>query len=406
MSKLQPTSLQPGGGLHDVIVIGGGPAGLRLAYRLASDGCDTVLFDDRTEIGKHKICTGIVSTEAFDRFKLPRSSILNDIRKLKFFSPLGTELEYLHPSLLAHVVDRTAFDRGLAKVASQRGAKIRVGRRVDKVTVNADGVQVEAAAVGKPGERECFGAKIVVIATGVNFRLNKSLGLGLPRDFLSAAQAHIKVKNLDCTLCYVGPNIAPGAFAWVVPLGGEKARLGLMVQGKASHYFDNLLKRITHYRGTEPETIEVDFKPIAQGFVGKTCGNRVIAVGEAAGHVKTTTGGGIYYGLLSAELAAEVVIEALKRRRYDEEFLSQFEERWKEEIYQELNLGYSFRKAFARLSDRQIERLFTLASMNGILPLIRMKAEFDWHAEVLRAVMRYRVIQNALGLKLDNIPKP
>ena len=129
MSKLQPRSLQPGVKLHDVIVVGGGPAGLRLAYRLASDGYDTVLFDDRTEIGKQKICTGIVGTEAFDRFHLPRSSILNEIRKLKFFSPLGNELEYLHPSLLAYVVDRTAFDRGLAESASRQGAKIRVGRR-------------------------------------------------------------------------------------------------------------------------------------------------------------------------------------------------------------------------------------------------------------------------------------
>ena len=178
-----------------------------------------------------------------------------------------------------------------------------------------------------------------------------------------------------------------------------------MVQGKASQYFDNLLERIAHDRGTEPETIEVDFKPIAQGFVGKTCRDRVIGVGEAVGHVKTTTGGGIYYGLLCAELAADVLIEALERRRYDEEFLSQFEKRWKEEIYQELNLGYVFRKAFARLSDRQIERLFSLASMNGILPLIRMKAEFDWHAEVLRAVMRYPVIQKALGVELEEIPE-
>ena len=213
MSKLRPRSLQPGGELHDVIVVGGGPAGLRLAYRLASDGYNTVLFDDRTEIGKRKICTGIVGTEAFDRFQLPRSSILNEIRKLKFFSPLGNELEYLHPSLLAYVVDRSAFDRDLAEIASRQGAKIRVGRRVGKVTVNADGVEVEAAAVEQPGERECFSAKIVVVATGVNFRLNKSLGLGLPRDFLSAAQAHIEVKNLDCTLCYVGPNVAPGHLA-------------------------------------------------------------------------------------------------------------------------------------------------------------------------------------------------
>ena len=129
----------------------------------------------------------------------------------------------------------------------------------------------------------------------------------------------------------------------------------------------------------------------------------MIAVGEAAGQVKTTTGGGIYYGLLCAELAAEVIVEALQCDRCDEGFLVQYEVKWKKEIYRELKLGYLFRKAFAKLSDHEIEKLFSLASLNGIIPLIRVKARFDWHVEVLRSVMRYRVIRKMIGIDLEEI---
>ena len=79
------------------------------------------------------------------------------------------------------------------------------------------------------------------------------------------------------------------------------------------------------------------------------------------------------------------------------------QEKWKRKINRELKLGYSFRKAFAKLSDSEIERLFSLASMNGIMPLVRMTAKFDWHAELLCSVMRYRTIQKLIGIDMQEV---
>jgi len=220
----------------------------------------------------------------------------------------------------------------------------------------------------------------------------------LPTSFLNAAQAHIKVRNLNSTLCYVGRDVAPGAFGWLVPLNADLGRVGLMAEGNVAHYFEKLLCRTAEYIATPRGQIEMNVKPIAQGFTGKTYGHRVIAVGEAAGHVKTTTGGGIYYGLLCADLAAGVIAEALKHDRCGEGCLSIYEERWRNEIEQELRMGYVFRKAFAHLSDRQLEKLFSLAQTNGILPLIRMTVKFDWHAETLRSLARYATIQKILEI--------
>jgi flavin-dependent dehydrogenase len=176
-----------------------------------------------------------------------------------------------------------------------------------------------------------------------------------------------------------------------------------MAEGNVAHFFEKFLRTAAKYIATPLEKIEVSVKPIAQGFAGKTYANRVIAVGEAAGHIKTTTGGGIYYGLLCADLAAEIIRNALLSDRYDERFLSQYEEKWKKEIDQELKLGYVFRKAFGKLSDRQIEGLFSLARTNGILPLVRTTARFDWHAELLCSLARYATIQKIFGMDLSKI---
>ncbi len=384
--------------MRDVIVVGGGPAGLRLAAGLAKAGLDVVLFDERSQIGKRRICTGIIGAEAFHGLDLPRESILNQIQRLKFLSPKGAELEYVHPSLLAYVVDRTAFDQSLAGLARRAGAELRSGAAVKSALREFHRVVVEVRPERRSDSTERIAAKALVLATGVNSRLNRSVGLGLPVSFLNAAQTHLAVEGLDCTRCFAGRAVAPGAFGWLVPLGSGLARLGLMVEGPATQYFQSLAKRVAGFRIEPGQPLEPDFKPIAQRFEGNSFGDRVLAVGEAAGQVKTTTGGGIYYGLLGADVAVECLLEAFHAGRFEAEFLARYQQRWQRRLLGELETGYRYRKLFAKLSDRKIEALFKLAKQNGVIPLVKRRARFDWHANLLDSVSRHGILPKLLGI--------
>jgi len=383
----------------DVVVVGGGPAGLHAAERLAEAGFAVLVLDNRPSIGAGKVCTGIVGAEAFQRWDLPRETVLAEIQTIRFVGPNDTGFVYRHPTVLAYAVRRDQLDEALARQAAARGVVVRTGHRVESLHVESGGVTLEGfrRADGAPFREQ---ARLLVLATGVNFRFHRRLGLGRPLDFLRAAQAHVPVRRpLDSTTCYIGRFVAPGAFAWVVPIHPDMVRAGLMAEAPIRPLVRNFLDRYGPTWALDPRRrIPVDYKPIAQGWQGPMVADRVVAVGEAAGQVKTTTGGGIYYGMVGAEMAAEVIAEGLRRdalRRID---LTPYERRVRQVLGPEIQAGYTLRKMFARLDDRQIEWLLRFVQRDGVLGLVQARAHFDWHLNLLKSVLQFPGVRRLLGL--------
>jgi len=386
----------------DVIVIGAGPSGLRTAARLAGAGLDVRVLEKKPRVGAGVVCTGIVGKEVFDDFGLDRGPVIEELRRVRLVSPFETTLVYEHPRAFACVVDRERFDRGLAATAAAAGATIVCDARVDDVAVGPDGVDVTVKNGDGDVSREA--AAVAVLATGVEFGLQKKLGLSLPRDFLKGAQVECACPGADMTTLFFGREVAPGAFAWSVPSGEGRARVGLLTQKDPKACLRRLLERSF---GDVPVTAvesAIRTKPVAQGLLSKTFGDRVLAVGEAAGQTKTTTGGGISYGLACADLAAEVVQECFGRSSFGPADLAEYERRWKALLQKEILVGHYTRRMCARLSDGRIESLFQLARTDGIVPIIRDKADFDWHSGLIFALLQrlsfmrfFREVKDRIG---------
>src|SRR5262249_36885701 len=113
----------------DVLVIGAGPGGLYAASRLAAEGHRVLVCEEHETIGDPVHCTGIVASDSFDEFDLPRDAALNTLCRVRFVSPSGLTVSYSTPRVEATVIDRGRFDRGLAARASDAGAEIRTGPR-------------------------------------------------------------------------------------------------------------------------------------------------------------------------------------------------------------------------------------------------------------------------------------
>lgn len=377
-----PQVLMPG--RRDVIVVGGGPAGLLAARDLAAAGLSAIVIEEHDRIGVPVHCTGVLGLDAFDELDLPRETVLHTIHAARFISADGSSLLIDHDRVRAAIVDRAAFDEALATSAAAAGAEIRTGCRVRQIDVTPDGVTVSTPD-GLLQARAC------VMACGANYRFNRRLGLGLPRLFAHSAQREVPFPETDHVEVYLGRQIAAGGFGWLVPFrrGGQPyARVGVMCESRARAAFKTLSDRIGARFDMVPEWGEPRLKILPLAPVERTWSERVLAVGDAAGLVKATTGGGIFFGLLSGRIAADVLTSALAENCLTSTRLREYERRWRARLWPEMRAGLAFRTMAARLNDRAIDALVELARVDGLVPLLKQTADFNWHGAAARSLLR------------------
>jgi len=367
--------------VHDVLIVGGGPSGLNTARLLAREGLDVLLLEQKTHIGENVICTGIIGNDAFEEFKIPTSSVIQEIQNVKIVSPFETSLVYRHPQPFAYMVDRGLFDRNLADLFENNGGQIACRNQVVDIHVHEKFAEVLSDRGTKDPRK--YRAQVVLIASGINQKINKRLGLGFARDYLHGAQAEMHVDGIDETTLFFGNSIAPGVFGWAVPIQNDRVKVGLLTKKDPKKYFSNLVKKLAPDMNTETMKNRVQYKAIVQGVQSRTFSDRIMVIGEAAGQVKTTTGGGVYYGMLCGRIAAEIIITKIKVGAWSVQDLAVYEQSWKSAILKELLIGYYARKLCMKLSDTQIEKLFVLAKNNGIFPYISKKGSFDWHSDLI-----------------------
>jgi flavin-dependent dehydrogenase len=112
-------------------------------------------------------------------------------------------------------------------------------------------------------------------------------------------------------------------------------------------------------------------------------------VGDAAGIVKATTGGGIYYSLLTAALASSTLTYAFRRGAFDAGTLSRYDRAWQRRLGSELRAQQELRALAHQLDDPDIEAFFELARTDGVMPIVRQTARFNQHRTLILALLRH-----------------
>jgi len=369
----------------EVLVVGGGPAGLYAAERLARRGVSTLVCEEHATIGDPVHCTGVLATESFDLLGLPRDASLNTLTTAQFFSPSGAIISHSTPVPLAAVIDRGLFDRALANRAKSAGAELRLGTRVSVVEAGPTAVR---ALVGD----DWVTARLLMVACGANYAFQRRVGMGLPRTYLHTAQREIPARRIGEVELHFGREIAPDGFAWAVPVvrGPDTyVRVGVMTSRDPVGCYSRTLARVAARWGVEDTQQPPRQKILPLGAIDRTYADRTMVIGDAAGLVKPTTGGGIHYSIMSAALASDVAVDALAADRLDAAALATYERQWREQLGEEFAEQRSLRDLVTRLSDREIETLFELARTDGIMPIVRKTARFNDHRHLIRALLRH-----------------
>jgi digeranylgeranylglycerophospholipid reductase len=375
------------GQFYDVIVVGAGPAGSYIAYELASLGHNVAVFEEKSSSGLNVCCTGIISTECFQSLAPSTDVILTKVNSANFFSPSGRCLKFQTENVQAYVVNRLLLDKAIASKAQSQGAQYFFSSPVIDIIPEKDSIQAETLC---SGAKEIFSARVVVLANGFRPKLPRKLGLGKIKSFLVGAQAEIEAKNVDEFEVYFGQRIAPGAFAWLVPISTNKAYVGLLATSQAKLYLQKFLNNLFGQGRIASREVEIGQKAVPIGTLARSYGDRVLVVGDAAGQVKPTTGGGIYFGHLGAKIAAEVLDEALNSDNLTAGQLSRYQKQWKAKMGKELSRGYRARWAYTKLNDRQIEGIFNVLDSSGMAEALLNSGNFsfDWHSKLISTILR------------------
>ena len=363
----------------DICVVGAGPSGSYTALKLAQAGLKVLMLEEHEMVGEPRHCTGILGQEAYEQFTdLPREVIQSELTAAWIVSPSGERVRTPWFQGKAVVIDRARFDQALAAMASRAGAVLQPGCRVDSLQQGPDGVSVGVTYVS--GVQETLFTRTVVIASGISYRLHPQVDLVPPEEHLLCAQTEVRSDAVREVEVYIGKNVAPGSFAWAVPSGEGRLRVGVTANARAAQYLETLLSgpilrdRVT--RGDKP--IQKRLVPVSP--IASSVANRVVLVGDAAGQVKPTTGGGIYYGLIGAKLASQILVKAFAEGRFHRKFLQSYDRDWKKLLRGEAWMGRIGRKVFEHFSDQQLDRLVRVCRDENVVKLVNRHADFDWHS--------------------------
>jgi len=382
---------------YDVIVVGAGPVGSYVAYQLAGRGHNVAVVEQKAALGEKICCAGIISPKCVESFALGEDIILRRANSARLFSPSGRLLRVWRPETQACIIDRAGLDASLAKQAQNRGVDYWLGSPVSNINIGDEGVKIEAV---RQGERLAFRAEALVVATGFGSSLTQQLGLGRAGDSVMGGQAEVAAEGVEEVEVYFGREVAPGFFGWLVPTSPGRALVGLLSRRRPEFYLQKLLSSLE----AEGKIASAGAKPGYRGILlkppAKTYGNRLLVVGGAAGQVKPTTGGGIYYGLLCADIAVATLHQALGRGDLSDKSLAGYEKGWRRRLGRELRMGYWARKLYEHMSDAQIDRAFDIIKSSGIDDAL-LKAEevsFDWHGEMILRLVGHQLLARAIGV--------
>jgi digeranylgeranylglycerophospholipid reductase len=377
---------------YDVAIVGGGPIGGYIAGEIANKNYKVAVFERHKEIGKPVNCAGLITPRVFNFLDISKENVVqNSVKGANIHSPSGKVLKIGGDKVHALVINRSKFDKEILKKSEKKGAEVFLNNCV--LSAQKIGNHIEL----KTSQNHDIKCKLLVGADGPYSKIRDRFAFPEPSELLRGIGAEITNTNIDPNFVeiFIGKNIAPGFFAWIIPTNknGTCARIGLCISQKSfyspKYYFSNFLKNKISSSFLENTKITGYIGGIVPlGALKKTHTSNVLLAGDAAAQVKPTSGGGIYTGLLCASHCSKIAISALQKNDFSSQFLKKYHKLWYADIGRELYLGMKFRKIYKNLSDRQMDKYIEKFQNPKISEVISKYGDIDYPSKLVKPLLK------------------
>lgn len=389
---------------YDVAIIGGGPAGSTIAYYLSSKGLSVCIIEKKKQIGYPLQCAGILSNHIFDLNELPQEVILNEV-KGAFIHTKNHILNVEKDKTAAYVIDRTAYDEFLFKKSLSNGVNV-----INQKAIDFD---IENGIVYLQNNQE-IKAKVVVGCDGYNSILSKKMGNAQSNFNASQLLVEIDEENIhtfrnsskeceDFVDTYIFEEILPG-FVWMIPIKNNLYRIGLFSNEshkQQNEFLNNFLK----------DNFEFEVKDKYKGFIpifnndNKLVKARAILIGDAAGQVKPTSGGGLLIAFDACRMACGAVFNAVSSDNMN--MLNDYEKEFKKKYLKEFSYQFKVQKTFNILSQEDFDYLLLKLKENDCEKIISEYGDMDNQSVLVKEFIKrgliFKVVPSFLFKKVGKI---